>query len=130
MIIGIGHDLVELDRIHQIMNQPNRAKFLARIFTVEELEQLSAYKEQRLVEYVAGRYALKEAVSKAFGCGIGAKMGFHQINIGKLPTGKPVCTVALSSLQALGYASGGVNIHVTITHERSIASAFVVVEES
>lgn len=128
MIIGIGHDLVELERIHQIIEHGKRDRFLARIFTDDELEQLLNIKAQRLIEYVAGRYALKEAVSKAFGCGIGASMGFHQIRISKLPTGKPVCTVDETVLQQLGYDSSSIIIHVTITHERSMASAFAVVE--
>lgn len=129
MIIGIGHDLIELERVRQIMEQGNRERFLTRVFTHEELEQLLSFKGQRLIEHVAGRFALKEAVSKAFGCGIGASMSFQHIMISRQPTGKPVCVVEPHVLQKLGFEARSIQIHVTITHERSMASAFAVVEQ-
>ncbi|HIW31442.1 MAG TPA: holo-ACP synthase [Candidatus Paenibacillus intestinavium] len=129
MIIGIGHDMTELLRVRKLLAGTIGEKFLRRIFTEQEYEELSTtVGEVRKVEYVAGRFAVKEAVSKAFGCGIGSKLGFHDIEIKRSVNGKPICNITATALEALGYGAMNLDIHVSITHERELASAFVVVE--
>lgn len=131
MIIGIGHDMTEIARIRKLLTGEKSEKFLRRIFTNHEHNELEAIVgERRRVEYVAGRYAVKEAVSKAFGCGISGKMGFHDIEIQRDPNGKPSCLVGTKALVGLGYDSRNIEVHVSITHERELASAFVVVESN
>ncbi|URN94886.1 MAG: holo-ACP synthase [Candidatus Pristimantibacillus lignocellulolyticus] len=129
MIIGIGHDMTELSRLRKILTGELSEKFLRRIFTELEFEELgNTVGELRKVEYVAGRFAVKEAVSKAFGCGIGSKLSFHDIQVMRSSNGKPTCTVSSTAIEALGYLNMNLEIHVSITHERELASAFVVVE--
>ncbi|MCR8659547.1 holo-ACP synthase [Paenibacillus endoradicis] len=129
MIIGIGHDMTELTRIRKILAGALSEKFLRRIFTEHEYVELgNTVGELRKVEYVAGRFAVKEAVSKAFGCGIGSKLAFQDIQVTRASNGKPICGVSATAIEALGYFDMNLEIHVSITHERELASAFVVVE--
>lgn len=82
----------------------------------------------RLIEFTAGRFAAKEAVSKAFGCGIGRTLSFHDIEIGRDDCGKPLCRLVDKAWERLRMSPASTVIHVTITHDHSLASAFVIVE--
>ena len=62
MIYGIGIDLIEIERIKNLQNQ---TKFIERILTIEERDKLNQYtNEQRRLEFLAGRFTVKEAFSK------------------------------------------------------------------
>lgn len=129
MIIGIGHDLTELSRMKTILASKSSSRFLKRILTEKEYKEYNNItSEHRKVEYAAGRFAAKESISKAFGCGIGSLISFHDIEISREATGKPSCGVSKQSLEKLGFTQESVRIHITITHERELASAFAVVE--
>lgn len=127
MIIGIGHDLVEVARIKRILRGRVKDAFLRRILAEEEIARAPS-EGGRLAEYVAGRFAVKEAVAKALGCGIGAAVRFTDIIVLPDPRGRPVCTLSARAWERLGLASSETGIHVTITHERKYASAFAVAE--
>jgi holo-[acyl-carrier-protein] synthase len=129
VIIGIGHDLVEIARIERILQGRTADLFLRRILTEEEIA-LAPAGGRRLAEFAAGRFAVKEAVSKAFGCGIGAAVRFIDIIVLPDRLGKPVCTLSARAWERLGLDSSATRIHVTITHERGIASAFAVAERT
>ncbi|WP_028563821.1 holo-ACP synthase [Paenibacillus pinihumi] len=129
MILGIGHDLAEIGRIGRLLSGRTGQRFMKRVLTAKELE-LAESKGARLAEFVAGRFAAKEAVVKAFGCGIGNIMGFTDIEIRPDDKGKPCVRLSPEAWQRLGLQSAVVNVHVTITHERTMASAFVVIEKS
>lgn len=130
MIIGIGHDLTAIARFIAIMEGKTCDRFLQRILTDSERQQLAQYADKgRRAEFVAGRFAAKEAVSKALGCGIGAALGFQDMQIEKLPSGKPQCSVSEAAMQRLELAGRAITIHLSITHERDHASAFAVVEQ-
>lgn len=70
MICGIGTDLTDIKRIKKLLKGDRKDAFMRRVLTTKEME-LAELHENRLQEYVAGRFAVKEAVSKALGCGIG-----------------------------------------------------------
>ncbi|WP_135556890.1 holo-ACP synthase [Paenibacillus cymbidii] len=127
MIIGIGTDLADLPRIADLLALPAGRRFMERILAPEE-RLLAEQRKARLVEFVAGRFAAKEAVSKAFGCGIGRQIGFHDMIVTNDDSGKPVCTVSAAALERLGLADG-VRIHLSITHTGGMAGAFAVVED-
>jgi holo-[acyl-carrier protein] synthase len=117
MIIGIGIDLIELSRIQDSMDRNKR--FAKRILTENEIqacEQLPTYK--RRIEYIAGRFAAKEAFSKATGTGIG-RLSFQDIEVLNGTNGAPF-------LNAKGYEE--FRIFVSITHSRDYAAAQVVLE--
>jgi holo-[acyl-carrier protein] synthase len=128
MIIGIGNDLSDIERIAKILEGPTRRRFLERVLSAGERELAEQYKGERLNQYVAGRFAAKEAVVKAFGCGIGNVVGFTDIEILRDSCGKPECKLTAEAWYRLGFSPDLVRIHVTITHERQFASAFAVAE--
>jgi holo-[acyl-carrier protein] synthase len=127
MIIGVGHDVVEIDRMRRILDKREGERFMERVLHFAELEYARG-KQGRLAEFIAGRFAAKEAVVKALGCGIGAVVGFGDIAIMPDALGKPCCSLSEAAWERLGYRSSDVRVHVSISHERSIASAFAMVE--
>ncbi|GGG24263.1 holo-ACP synthase [Paenibacillus abyssi] len=127
MILGIGHDLVEIERISRIVKGASGRRFMERILTEAELI-IADQRETRLAEFVAGRFAVKEAIVKALGCGIGAVIGFRDMEVVPGETGQPLCKLTTEAWQRLSLHKDEVRIHVTITHERTMASAFVVIE--
>lgn len=117
MIKGIGIDIIELARIKQSMNKQQR--FVKRILTDKELEHYQTLpNERRKIEYVAGRFAAKEAIAKATGRGIGA-LSFQHIEILAKENGAPYMTVQ-------GYETD--YIHVSISHSEHYAVAQVIIE--
>ncbi|GIP41062.1 holo-[acyl-carrier-protein] synthase [Paenibacillus sp. J31TS4] len=127
MIIGVGIDLVEISRVKRLMEGPSGERFVQRILTPEEL-RLAEDRKGRLHEYVAGRFAAKEAVAKALACGIGRQVGFQDIEILPDPLGKPECSLSAVSLHRLKLGSG-VRVHLSITHTSTNAAAYVIAEQ-
>lgn len=127
MIIGVGHDVVEIDRVRHMLERDAGGRFMERVLHEAELA-LARGKAGRLAEFVAGRFAAKEAVVKALGCGIGAAVGFRDVAIMPDERGKPCCSLSAGAWERLGLRQPEVRVHVSITHERSIASAFAVAE--
>lgn len=117
MIIGTGIDIVELARIEKLMNrQPN---FVDRILTPLEKERFLSLSEKRKVEFLAGRFAAKEAFSKAKGTGIGKELSFQDMTIVSTEKGKPYFSEP-------GMADG--NVHLSISHSDQYAIAQVIIE--
>ncbi|MBJ6362813.1 holo-ACP synthase [Paenibacillus sp. GCM10012307] len=129
MILGIGHDVTDINRISQLLSGRTGRRFMERVLTRPELE-LADSKGARLAEFVAGRFAAKEAIVKAFGCGIGNIIGFTDIVIIPDDKGKPGIALSPEAWDRLGLTASAVRMHVSITHERTMASAFVIVEEA
>ena len=118
MIKGIGLDIVELERIEKIMKRTDA--FAKRILTERELAIFEQLSKQRKVEFLAGRFAAKEAYSKANGTGITEGCTLHQIEILKdATTGKPV----------LYFDRKEVNAFISITHTKTVAAAQVILTE-
>lgn len=126
MIKGIGTDIAEITRVRRIMADHIGERFLRRILTGGERDLLAA-RQQRAAEFVAGRFAAKEALSKAIGCGIGDKLGFQDIEILPDQRGKPEVRLADRSRQALGLGDGDI-LHITISHSEQYAVAFALWE--
>jgi len=85
-VLGIGVDLVECARIERSIESFG-AKFLHRVFTDGEVAYSMSMKFP--ARHLAARFAAKEAVSKAFGTGIGKAMGWRNIDVRKKPSGEP-----------------------------------------
>lgn len=126
MILGIGNDLIEIDRVKKIIQQSAGTKFLERILTPDE-QKLAEQRKGRVFEFAAGRFAAKEAVVKALGCGIGKGMGFQDMEIIPDVNGKPECLIAGAALQRLGISSN-LRVHLSISHNETTAFAFAVIE--
>ncbi|MFD1067125.1 holo-ACP synthase [Oceanobacillus locisalsi] len=117
MILGTGVDIVELVRIKRLLEKNNR--FLERVLTKTEQEKARHLSDHRRVEYVAGRFAAKEAFAKANRTGIG-KLSFQQIEITNHANGSP-------EMQTEGME--GIHIHLSISHSRDHAVAQVLLEK-
>ncbi|XID90629.1 holo-ACP synthase [Paenibacillaceae bacterium WGS1546] len=129
MIVGIGLDVVELARMDSLLSGPAKARFIARVLTPGERAVWSALPGRRALEFAGGRFAAKEAVVKAIGCGIGAKVGFQDIEVLSDECGKPVCSLSEGALRRLGWEDRAYRLHVAITHERALAAATALIEK-
>jgi holo-[acyl-carrier protein] synthase len=127
VILGIGTDLVELDRMRKILAEPTGQRFLERILTPAERD-LAAARAARRHEFAAGRFAAKEAVSKALGCGIGRLVGLQDMEVLPDESGRPVCRLSGGALERLGFAESPPRIHLSITHSETMAAAYAVIE--
>src|SRR5690625_2770182 len=125
MIIGIGTDILEIARVKAILAGPTAEKFCRRILTTAEQKHANEHKRKRRAEWIAGRFSAKEAVAKALGCGIGAKVGFHDIEIIADSSGKPTCQLSSQAKERLGLGEE-ITIHVSISHSEANVLSFAV----
>ena len=125
MIIGIGNDIVEVARIAKIAQTGVIwQKFIKKILNDEEIKLLPKNKE---VTYCAKRFAMKESISKALGCGFGSKLRFVDLTINKDEYGKPYVSISPQSLAKLNL--GKIKVHVSVSDDGKYATAMAVVEE-
>lgn len=124
MIAGVGTDIVEISRIKEMLEK-NGPSFIDRIFT--ESEKTEAAKRKNSPEYFAGRWAVKEALSKALGCGIGSNCEWRDIETVNNSDGKPGTTLSGKALQSAARMEVS-DVHVSISHEKDYACAFIVLE--
>lgn len=118
MIKGIGLDLLELGRIEDSIRKGDR--LAKRVLTEREMAMYQDMSERRKLEFLAGRFAAKEAFSKAVGTGVSKEIGFQDIEILPNDIGAPYLT-------AMGF--GSANIFLSITHTEHYAAAQVVIEQ-
>jgi holo-[acyl-carrier protein] synthase len=122
LIVGIGIDIVEIDRISRAIMK-NRA-FVQRFFTENEQDY---FKERNnRYEVIAGNFAAKEAFSKALGTGI-RNFTLKDVEVLRDPVGKPYINLfnnAFAVMQELEISK----IHVSISHCRQYAAANVIAE--
>jgi holo-[acyl-carrier protein] synthase len=123
-VIGIGVDLVECDRIQHSLDRFGE-KFLRRVFTAGEIEYSMSMKFP--ARHLAARFAAKEAVSKAFGTGIGKAMGWRNIDIRKKKSGEPFLVFG-GPAQELASKRGVASALITLSHTDHHAMACVVLE--
>ncbi len=124
MILGIGMDLVEVERIRDAHDRFGE-RFLERLFLPDEIAYCLAFGEP--AQHLAVRFAAKEAVSKALGTGIGSRLGWHDIEVRGAASGQP-CVALHGAGAHLIEAIGGSLVHLTLTHTAAHAAAFVVIE--
>ena len=121
MIVGIGTDIVEIDRIDNAVNRTN--KFIDKVFTYREKEYFKS--KNFRAEIMAGNFAAKEAVSKALGTGFRG-FGLLDIEVLRDDKGKPI--VILSDRIYKMLPLNNFNIHISISHSRENAIAYAVME--
>ena len=123
-IIGIGVDMVECARIQRSLDRFGD-RFLHRVFTDGEIEYSMSMKFP--ARHLAARFAAKEAVSKAFGTGIGKAMGWRDLDVRKKPSGEPYLVFA-GEAEQLAQTRGVTSALVTLSHTDNHAMAMVVLE--
>ena len=124
MIYGVGTDLIEIGRVRKVLERFGE-RFARRILCESELKRFRAHKQP--VAYLAKRFAAKEAFTKALGTGIHAPANWHGLWVVNLKSGKPVLEFS-APLQALLQERKIRNAHLSLTDEREIAAATVILE--
>lgn len=126
MIYGIGTDIVEVSRIEESLARFGDA-FAQRILT--EQEWLSFQQSKTQARFLAKRFAAKEAFAKALGTGLREPATFQNIGVAHDDLGKPVLDLA-QALQTFLDKKGIVQQHLSISDEKALAAAFVVLEKA
>ncbi|MEP3055677.1 holo-ACP synthase [Ascidiaceihabitans sp.] len=128
MILGIGTDLANIDRIQGVLDR-HGDRFRNRVFT--DTEQAKAGRRRDVAGTYAKRWAAKEACSKALGTGLRMGIAWKDMAVSNLDTGQPVMAVsgwAAERLKDMTPAGHEAIIHVTLTDDHPWAQAFVVIE--
>lgn len=119
MIVGLGTDIVEISRIGQMIERHGDT-FLNRVFTENENTYCDSKKNKE--QHYAGRWAAKEAVMKTLGTGFIKGIGWKEIEVVNLQSGKP--TIVISGGVARHADEMGISeILITISHSREFATA-------
>ncbi len=116
LIAGIGLDIVELKRIQKVSER--HQKFVDRILTPWEKDKYEGLGRHRQIEFLAGRFAAKEAFAKARGTGIGKSLSFLDIEIENDENGKPSIVRPIRQ-----------GVHLSISHSAEYAVAQVIIEK-
>jgi holo-[acyl-carrier protein] synthase len=124
MIVGVGTDLIEVNRIQRALDRWGE-RFAERILVDHELARFA--KHRKPAHYLAKRFAAKEAFSKAMGTGIRHPVNWHNVGVANLPSGQPVLRFS-EPLGALLARRGITSVHVSLTDERDMAAATVILE--
>lgn len=117
MIEGIGIDLLEIKRIKEIFSR--NKDFPNRILTEKEYAHFLELSDHRQIEFLSGRFAAKEAFSKAFGTGISSELSFLDLEILPDAKNKPIVSTEL-------YKG---NVHLSISHTDEHVIAQVLLEK-
>lgn len=125
MELLLGTDIIEVDRLKAAIENSESGRFSARVFTINEIKYCESKKASKYQSYAA-RFAGKEAVSKAFGTGIGENAAFNEIEILNNNLGKPF--VKLHGRAKEFYATlGASGISITMSHCKEYAVAYVAI---
>lgn len=124
MIVGIGTDLVEIPRIEAALTRHGE-RFAQRVLTELEYARFAAHAKP--AAYLAKRFAAKEAFSKALGTGMRHPVSWQNIGVINHPSGQPALEFA-PELSSLMSERGIVRVHLSLTDERSLAAAYVILE--
>jgi holo-[acyl-carrier protein] synthase len=124
MIIGLGVDITQIDRIEATIERRGRP-FLERVFTPSEIAYCDSHRHR--AERFAGRFAAKEAAMKALGTGWARGVRWIDIEVVREPSGKPSLRLAGAACE-IASGLGVKNIALTITHDGNTALALVLFE--
>jgi holo-[acyl-carrier protein] synthase len=124
MILGTGIDLVETARIAASFAKFGD-HFVNRVLLPDEIAYCLSHKNP--APFLAARFAAKEAISKAFGTGIGAELGWHDIEIRRKESGEPF-VVLHGGGRTLLAAHGAKQVHISLTHTENYAAATAILE--
>ena len=127
MIVGIGSDLCNIERIEKSLDRFGE-RFLNRVFTETERAKAAARPHTK-AGTLAKRFAAKEAFSKAVGTGFKRGVFMKDIGVVNAPSGAPTLQLtggARAALDALAPAGHAIHVHLTMTDDYPWAQAFVI----
>jgi holo-[acyl-carrier protein] synthase len=124
MILGVGIDIIENHRIQASFEKFGN-RFVERILHPAEIEYCLSHKQPG--PFLAARFAAKEAISKAFGTGIGASLGWKDMEIRRKPSGEPYVVLHGPGEELLRARNGRV-VLISLSHTQEHACAVAVLE--
>ncbi len=124
MVLGTGIDIIEVARV-KASHEKFGERFLQRILRPAEIAYCLSHRNP--APFLAGRFAAKEAVSKAFGTGIGKHLGWQDIEVGRKESGEPF-VILHDKGQTLLAARGARRVHLSLSHTENYATAVAILE--
>jgi holo-[acyl-carrier protein] synthase len=124
MILGIGIDIIEVGRI-EASYEKFGDRFLKRILLEGEIAYCLSHKKPG--PFLAARFAAKEAISKAFGTGIGTQLSWQDMEVMRRPSGEPY-VVLHGNGQKLLAERGGRVVLISLSHTQEHATAVAILE--
>ena len=125
MIVGIGIDMVKIDRIKRILDSKRGDRFRKRVFCPSEAEYAS--RKRRPYEHFAGFFAVKEAFMKACGEGWRKGLKFSEIQVLHDDSGAPRLRLAGKSKEYSEKLNAN-KVHISISHDTDYAVGIVIIE--
>jgi holo-[acyl-carrier protein] synthase len=124
MILGVGIDLIEVERIKSSYERFGE-RFVNRILHPAEITYCLSHKEPS--PFLAARFAAKEAISKAFGTGIGATLGWLDMEVGRRESGEPF-VILHGNGQLLFKERNARALLLSLSHTQAHATAVAILE--
>ena len=124
MILGIGIDIIEVARVRASYEKFGE-RFLSRILHPNEIGYCLSHKSPG--PFLAARFAAKEAISKAFGTGIGAQLGWQDMEVAKRDSGEPFVILHEAGKKLLA-ERGGRAVLISLSHTKEYAAVVAVLE--
>lgn len=124
MILGLGTDIIEVERIRASFAKFGE-RFVNRILLPDEIAYCLAHQDP--APFIAVRFAAKEAISKAFGTGIGAQLSWQDMEIRRKESGEPFVVLHGGGLILMAERGGG-KIFISLSHTLNYATATAVLE--
>jgi holo-[acyl-carrier protein] synthase len=124
MILGTGIDIIEVARIEASYAKFGE-RFLNRILLANEIQYCLSHRSPG--PFLAARFAAKEAISKAFGTGIGAQLGWQDVEVGRHQSGEPF-VILHEKANALMTIRGATSLRISLSHTQSYAAAVAILE--
>ena len=124
MVLGIGIDIIEVARVKASYKRFGQ-RFLNRVLLADEIAYCLTHKNP--APFIAARFAAKEAISKAFGTGIGAALGWRDLEIRRKESGEPFVILHGKGKELLT-ARNGRAVLVSLSHTKDHAAAMAVLE--
>ncbi len=119
MIVGLGTDIVEVERVAKMIAD-HGDHFLERVFTPGEIAHCSGRRDS--APHFAGRWAAKEAVMKVLGTGFTKEVGWTDIEVVTEPSGRPVIALHGTTRQ-VAERLGIANVLISMSHTKHYATA-------
>jgi holo-[acyl-carrier protein] synthase len=124
MILGVGIDIIEVARV-QASHERFGERFLNRLLLADEIAYCLSHKNP--APFLAARFAAKEAISKAFGTGIGAQLGWQDMEIRRKDSGEPF-VVLHGNGKKLFKSRRAKNLLISLSHTANYAAATAILE--
>jgi holo-[acyl-carrier protein] synthase len=124
MILGVGIDIIEVSRIESSYAKFGE-RFLNRILHAGEIQYCLSHRAPG--PFLAARFAAKEAISKAFGTGIGAQLGWQDMEVARKKSGEPF-VILHDKGKDLMLARRGTSLRISLSHTQNYAAAVAILE--